>query len=182
VMDSTTWEEANSRVGNWIRQRSRWVKGYMQVWIVAMRHPFGMLRTLGLWRTFGFHATVGGTPFVLLLNPVYWLLTVLYALTAWGLVPRLFPTAIFLVSLLTAVIGNLTFIYLSICGLLKRERYSLVPLMFLSPIYWVLQSIAAWKAFYQLLVKPHYWEKTTHNLSALPHVEPQANPVGGRSS
>jgi glycosyltransferase XagB len=182
VMDSTTWEEANSRVGNWIRQRSRWVKGYMQVWVVAMRHPFGMLRTLGLWRTFGFHATVGGTPFVLLLNPLYWLLTVLYALTAWGLVPRLFPTPIFLVSLLTAVIGNLTFIYLSICGLLKRERYALVPLMFLSPFYWVLQSIAAWKAFYQLLVKPHYWEKTTHNLSALPHVEPQANPVGGRSS
>ena len=182
VMDSTTWEEANSRVGNWIRQRSRWVKGYMQVWVVAMRHPFGMLRTLGLWRTFGFHATVGGTPFVLLLNPLYWLLTVLYALTAWGLVPRLFPTPIFLVSLLTAVIGNLTFIYLSICGLLKRERYALVPLMFLSPFYWVLQSIAAWKAFYQLLVKPHYWEKTTHNLSALPHVEPQANPIGGRSS
>lgn len=183
VMDSTTWEEANSRTGNWIRQRSRWVKGYMQVWVVAMRHPFKMLRTLGLWRTFGFHATVGGTAFVLLLNPLYWLLTLLYALTAWGLVPRLFPTPVFLVSLLTALIGNLTFIYLSICGLLKRERYNLVPLMFLSPVYWVLQSIAAWKAFYQLLVKPHYWEKTTHNLSALPHAEPHAephaSPVGG---
>src|SRR5207302_10627187 len=72
VMDSTTWEEANSRTGNWIRQRSRWVKGYMQVWIVAMRHPVRMLRTLGPWRAFGFHATVGGTPFVLLLNPLYW--------------------------------------------------------------------------------------------------------------
>lgn len=187
VMDSTTWEEANSRVGNWIRQRSRWVKGYMQVWLVAMRHPLRMLRAIGFWRFCSFHATVGGTPFVLLLNPVYWLLTLLYILTAWGLVPQLFPTPVFLISLLTALIGNLTFIYLSICGLLKRERYSLVPLMFLSPCYWVLQSIAAWKAFYQLLVKPHYWEKTTHNLSAQPqapahHATPRAKAFGGTVS
>jgi len=164
VMDSTTWEEANSRVGNWIRQRSRWVKGYMQVWVVAMRHPVRMLRTLGPWRFFAFQATVGGTPFVLLLNPVYWILTLLYALTAWGIVPLLFPLPVFVMSLLTALLGNLTFIYLAIYGLLKRERYRLVPLMFLSPFYWVLQSIAAWKALYQLIVKPHYWEKTTHNL------------------
>jgi hypothetical protein len=38
--------------------------------------------------------------------------------------------------------------------------------MFMLPVYWVLQSIAAWKGLYQLLTKPHYWEKTTHNLAA----------------
>jgi cellulose synthase/poly-beta-1,6-N-acetylglucosamine synthase-like glycosyltransferase len=164
VIDSTTWEEANSRVGNWIRQRSRWVKGYMQVWLVAMRRPVRLLRALGPWRAFCFHVAVGGVPFVLLLNPVYWALTLLYALTAWGLVPQLFPTPVFVISILTALIGNLVFIYLSIYGLIKRERYGLVPLMFLSPLYWVLQSIAAWKALYQLFANPHYWEKTTHNL------------------
>jgi hypothetical protein len=109
--------------------------------------------------------TVGGTPFVLLLNPVYWALTLVYLLTAWHAIPALFPEPVLAVSLLTGLIGNLTFIYLAIYGLLKREFYGFVPLMFLSPIYWALQSIAAWKALYQLLVKPHFWEKTAHNLA-----------------
>lgn len=167
VMDSTTWEEANSDTRNWIRQRSRWVKGYMQVWLVAMRHPIRLLRALGFWRFFGLQATIGGTPFVLLVNPLYWALTLLFLLTAWDVVPLMFPVPVLVVSLLTAFVGNLTFIYLSIYGLLKRQNFRLVPLMFLSPAYWVLQSIAAWKALYQLIVKPHFWEKTIHNLG--PH-------------
>jgi cellulose synthase/poly-beta-1,6-N-acetylglucosamine synthase-like glycosyltransferase len=179
VIDSTTWEEANSRLGNWIRQRSRWVKGYMQTWLVAMRHPLRLLRTLGLWRFLCFQATVGGTPFVLLMNPVYWLLTLLYTLTAWGYVPLLFPTPVFVASLLAALVGNLVFIYLSMYGLLQRQRYDLVPLMFLSPLYWILQSIAAWKALYQLITKPHYWEKTVHNLGhhAAPPLTRDASPA-----
>ena len=43
MLDSTTYEEATSQVANWIRQRSRWVKGYIQTWLVQMRHPFGLL-------------------------------------------------------------------------------------------------------------------------------------------
>ena len=168
IIDSTTWEEANSRVGNWIRQRSRWVKGYMQVWLVAMRHPLRLLRALGPWRFFCFQVTVGGTPLVLLLNPVYWLLTVVYGLTAWSLIPRLFPQPVLAMSMLTALVGNLIFVYLLMFGLLRRRQYELVPLMFLSPVYWVLQSLAAWKGLYQLIVKPHYWEKTLHSLADAP--------------
>ncbi len=40
VFDSTTWEEANSDLGNWIRQRSRWVKGYVQTHLVHTREWF----------------------------------------------------------------------------------------------------------------------------------------------
>lgn len=164
IIDSTTWEEANSRVGNWIRQRSRWVKGYMQVWLVAMRHPLRLLRTLGLWRFICFQITVGGTALVLLLNPVYWLLTAIYAASAWSVVPRLFPQPVLAISIASALAGNLVLIYLFMYGLFMRRQYEIVPLMFLSPAYWVLQSIAAWKGLYQLLVKPHFWEKTEHNL------------------
>lgn len=166
VIDSTTWEEANSRVGNWIRQRSRWVKGYMQTWLVSMRHPRQVLRTLGPWRFLAFHATVGGTPFVLLLNPIYWGLSAAYLLTAWEVVPRLFPPAVYALSLLAATLGNLIFIYLSIYGLVRRRHYRFVSTMFLSPLYWLLQSVAAWKGLGQLAVRPHYWEKTAHGLSA----------------
>ena len=44
IIDSTTYEEANSKLGNWIRQRSRWIKGYMQTWLVHNRNPLRLLR------------------------------------------------------------------------------------------------------------------------------------------
>jgi len=37
IIDSTTFEEANSDLYNWIRQRSRWVKGYIQTWLLHNR-------------------------------------------------------------------------------------------------------------------------------------------------
>ena len=39
ILDSTTYEEANSDFVNWIKQRSRWHKGYLQTWMVHMRRP-----------------------------------------------------------------------------------------------------------------------------------------------
>ncbi len=39
VLDSTTMEEANSDLRNWMRQRSRWIKGYFQTYLVHMRQP-----------------------------------------------------------------------------------------------------------------------------------------------
>ena len=48
IVDSTTLEEANSDLQNWIRQRSRWIKGYIQTYLVHMRHPFKLFRQIGL--------------------------------------------------------------------------------------------------------------------------------------
>ena len=47
MLNSTTLEEANSQLKNWIRQRSRWVKGYFQTYLVHMRHPVALMREVG---------------------------------------------------------------------------------------------------------------------------------------
>ncbi|MCH8112945.1 MAG: glycosyltransferase [Proteobacteria bacterium] len=60
LINSTTWEEANSQLGNWVLQRSRWVKGYFQTHLVHMRKPLQCLRQMGLWGMFGFVMSVGG--------------------------------------------------------------------------------------------------------------------------
>jgi hypothetical protein len=39
LVDTTTYEEATAAVGPWIRQRSRWLKGYLITWATAMRDP-----------------------------------------------------------------------------------------------------------------------------------------------
>jgi glycosyltransferase XagB len=78
VVDSITWEEANSRVGNWIRQRSRWVKGYLQTHLTHMRHPLRTLWQLRPWGMFNFLNSVGGLSLMLLLNPIFWAASVLF--------------------------------------------------------------------------------------------------------
>src|SRR5437763_10810309 len=43
-------------------------------------------------------------------------------------------------------------------------RYNLTRWAFLIPIYWLMMSCAAFLALFQLIFKPHYWEKTKHGL------------------
>jgi glycosyltransferase XagB len=50
-------------------------------------------------------------------------------------------------------------------GVFKRHRYPLVLWALANPIYWLLHSLAAYKAVWQLIIRPHYWEKTEHGLS-----------------
>ena len=61
VVNSTTFEEANNHLWNWIRQRSRWIKGYMQTYLVHMRRPVQVYRRLGHVGFWGFQFFIGGT-------------------------------------------------------------------------------------------------------------------------
>ena len=164
VIDSTTYEEANSEVVNWIRQRSRWVKGYMQTWLVQMRHPLRLRRELG-WRGWlSFQLTVGGTPAIFLLNPIYWLLTVAWLLTEASVIKSAFPSLLFYVGGIGFYAGNFLLAYMAAAAASKRGYHDLVKYAMLVPLYWVLMSIGAWKGLIQLLYKPSYWEKTEHGL------------------
>ncbi len=165
VIDSTTYEEANSQVYNWIRQRSRWIKGYIQTYLVHMRHPLTLWRKLGTRGFLSFQLVVGGTFFVLLANPLFWLLTALWFITHWIVIEQIFPAPVFYVGAIALFFGNFTFAYLNMAGCLKRGYHGMVRYGLLSPLYWVLMSVAAWKGFLQLFYAPSYWEKTTHGLS-----------------
>ena len=78
TVHSTTWEEATSETGNWIRQRSRWVKGYFQTYLTHMRHPLHTFRDLGVRGFAGFLLVVGGHSLLLVLNVVFWILALVY--------------------------------------------------------------------------------------------------------
>jgi cellulose synthase/poly-beta-1,6-N-acetylglucosamine synthase-like glycosyltransferase len=173
VVNSTTYEEANMAVGNWIRQRSRWIKGYMQTVLVHTRHPWQLLRAVGPRQAAGFGLLIGGTPLMFLATP--WLYGIFVVQLIWPgvLVPAL-PEWLVMVSLANLLLGNGVIIYLSLLAGFKRRTYGLVPFALFSPVYWLLHSIAAYKGAWQLVTKPFYWEKTNHGLSS--HV--QTEPVG----
>ncbi|HSO01649.1 MAG TPA: glycosyltransferase, partial [Gaiellaceae bacterium] len=164
IVDSTTFEEANSDLYNWIRQRSRWVKGYIQTWLVHMRHPVRLRRQIG-WRSFvSFQFVVAGTFVGFLLNPFYWALTTLWLATHAGFIRALFPSFVYYAAALGLFIGNFVFTYVNVAGSIRRGYYDLVKWALLSPLYWALMSIGAWKGFLQLFYRPFYWEKTVHGL------------------
>jgi len=123
IVDSTTYEEANSDPWNWVRQRTRWIKGYMQTWFVNMRHPLQLLRELGFKGTLGFHLTVGGTPFLFILNPIFWFLTTMSFIFDVNLLSELFPPPIFFISAFNLIIGNFVFVYLNVISTFRRGYY-----------------------------------------------------------
>lgn len=172
VIDSTTLEEANSRVGNWLRQRSRWIKGYIVTWLVHMRHPHRLLREIGLKAFLGFQFVVAGTFFSALANPIYWFLTTLWYLVQWQFIQEIFPALIFYLGAVCLFFGNFAFTYINVAGVLHRQFYGMVKYALVSPFYWAMASIGAWRGFIQLFHNPFYWEKTVHGFQ-MPPAEPE---------
>jgi cellulose synthase/poly-beta-1,6-N-acetylglucosamine synthase-like glycosyltransferase len=174
VVDSTTYEEANSNVKNWIRQRSRWIKGYMQTYLVHMREPLHYIRYKRLRELFSLQVVVGGKTAILLINPFMWLLFALSMVfrqqvtSAFG---ALFPAPILFIGVITLFVGNFFYGFIYLLGCMKREQFSLVKWMLLIPVYWFLASVAASMALYELFTRPHYWQKTVHGLHLNPTAE-----------
>jgi len=165
VINSTTYEEANNQLWNWIRQRSRWIKGYMQTVLVHSRNPFHLLKQTGLRNVFGFLMLIGGSPLTFLAAPILWAFYLLFLVTGTRALDFLFPPITLYISLFNLLFGNGLMIYLNMLAVFKRHYHSLLPYTLLNPIYWILHSIASYKALWQLLTRPFYWEKTKHGIS-----------------
>jgi cellulose synthase/poly-beta-1,6-N-acetylglucosamine synthase-like glycosyltransferase len=167
VVDSTTYEEATSEVKNWMRQRSRWVKGYMQTYLVHMRHPQRFLQRKNLREFLSLQLVVGGKTAVLFVNPLMWALLLIYVLLRSVVGPayhELFPHPVLYMGVLCLIFGNFFYLYIHLMGCFKRGQYSLIKWTLLMPIYWALSSAASFIALYQLIFIPHYWAKTRHGL------------------
>ena len=169
VVNSTTYEEANNHLGNWLRQRSRWIKGYMQTYLVHMRNPRALYRTLGHVGFWGFQFFIGGTIVSALLLPILYAIYIFWLLTNTTAMDIFFPTAVLYMSLFNLLIGNGFFIYIYMLGAFKRGNYGLIPYALTVPVYWLLMSVAGYKAVWQLIFRPFYWEKTKHGLSSFEH-------------
>ncbi|HBE77367.1 MAG TPA: glycosyl transferase [Firmicutes bacterium] len=177
VLDSRTWEEANSKMGNWLRQRSRWIKGYMQTWLVHMRHPVKLYREIGRNGFLGIQAVILGSVLLPIINPWLWFLLIWWYATHAGWIAELFWGPIYFMALALLVIGNFYFVYSNMVGMdwmiettekTKQKMpfsYNLIKYSLLSPIYWMLMSVAGYKALGQLFTDPFRWEKTQHGLS-----------------
>jgi cellulose synthase/poly-beta-1,6-N-acetylglucosamine synthase-like glycosyltransferase len=163
VVASTTYEEAPARFGPWLRQRTRWFKGWMQTWLVHTRSPSRLVRELG-WAGFAtFQLVVGGTVLAALVHALF---AVQLALSIAAAPPTGMAGYLILsVHILTLLTGYAISAALGVVGLMRRRLLHVAWALLLMPLYWLLLSIAAWRALFQLVRAPTHWEKTDHGLA-----------------
>jgi len=165
IVNSTTYEEANNEPFNWIRQRSRWIKGYMQTYLVHMRNPVTLWRKLG-WKGFlGFNFFIGATPVTFLVYPLLLTIFICYLVFDLSTIRTLFPDWVLFMSIFNLMVGNILMIYVNMIAVFKRRFYELILFSIANPVYWIMHSIAAYMGLYELIVKPFYWQKTNHGIS-----------------
>jgi cellulose synthase/poly-beta-1,6-N-acetylglucosamine synthase-like glycosyltransferase len=175
VLDSLTYEEANTRLGNWMRQRARWLKGFLMTWLVHMREPALFMREVGpagFWAaqvlTLGVFASV-------LLHPVCMAATVAL-LVLYPALPQgagLVFVMLSGVNLFVLVAGYAISIMLTRRALLRRGIHHWHGTLATMPFYWILMSLAAWLALWQFLTRPFHWNKTEHGLSTQQRIRPR---------
>lgn len=164
MLDSTTREEANCRPIPWIKQRSRWLKGYMVTYLVHMRSPAQLFRDLGTWKFLGFQAHFITAMSCFLLAPFLW--------SNWLMVFGLYHPLTEVVSgewiramaimFFTVELCNIGVGLVAVSGPAHRHLLAWVPTMH---VYYPLGILAAYKALYELVCAPFYWDKTQHGHS-----------------
>jgi cellulose synthase/poly-beta-1,6-N-acetylglucosamine synthase-like glycosyltransferase len=168
MIGSTTYEEAPAQFGAWLRQRTRWFKGWMQTWLVHMRQPARLLRDLGLPGFIAFQLIVGGNALAALVHPIFAAGLIYFVINSNASISQPESDAATILAWLygtSVVAGYLASIFLGGLGLRRRGLSANVWILLLTPLHWLLLSLAAWRALYQLIVAPYAWEKTEHGLA-----------------
>jgi cellulose synthase/poly-beta-1,6-N-acetylglucosamine synthase-like glycosyltransferase len=178
VIHIVTEEEANARLWPWVRQRSRWLKGYAMTWFVHMRRPARLLHDLG-WRRFaGVQVLFLGTLSQLALAPLIWL----FWLPVLGL-PH--PLAGVLPTWLLWALGGAFLastaaeIAIHIHAARAAGKAWLVRWIPTLVLYHPLATLACWRGLLQICSRPFYWDKTSHGIfcDIIPPPEPLPRPV-----
>ena len=149
----------------------------MQTWLVHMRHPFHLLRDLGVPGFVTFQAIVGGNALVALAHPAF-LFGMLWELGALNIKDEPWAAAIFLsCSLATAAFGYFVSAIFGWRGLRYRDAPKKIQILVWTPIHWVLLSVAAYWAAAELILSPFRWRKTEHGRDGPAWLESTIRPL-----
>lgn len=167
MLDSCTMEEAPIEIWAWIRQRSRWIKGYMQTWLVHMRSPRTLYRSLGMRSFWGFQFFIGFPSLTFLTAPILWTFALLWGLLPGEMLQDWLPGWLIWLTLVNLLLNfSIHWLMVVYCISLRKKssaKYKIAALFY--PFYLLLHSLASYRALYQLITKPHLWEKTEHGVS-----------------
>ena len=192
ALDSVTLEKAEDSWANWFKQRRRWEKGKFQTYAVKMRHPITVARQLGPRGFLQFQLVIGLPLLLLLLNPVFWSLSILYGLSMPGvfslLVPdwhlpllgsledvleplryvvndtiyRMYRQPALYMGNLCMWLGNALFLLYMVVAAIRHGKPGTSMWTLFMPFYWFALSWVTLRAFVEFFVDPHSWSKSEH--------------------
>ncbi len=165
VLQRQTLEDAPVKLGVWMGQRTRWFKGWVQTWLVMMRRPKRLLREMGLGPCLIFHLMIGGMLLSSLLHPLIFVFLAQGAIAMMETPADAVPASVlwlFVVDTINIFGSYLTFIALGVSSMTEHEKRLLGSRWMAVPFYWMLTSLAAWRAIIELRARPFFWMKTPH--------------------
>lgn len=164
-----TLEDAPTEKRVWIGQRGRWLKGWMQTWLVLMRDPRRLTAELGAFGSLVFHVMITGMLLSALGHP---LIIGFFAVSSWHMVHSESVTTLEQMLLVMDTINifasYLLFIRVGQKAMSRDERKRLGTKWRYVPFYWLMISFVAWKALVELKTNPFFWKKTPHKASSEP--------------
>jgi cellulose synthase/poly-beta-1,6-N-acetylglucosamine synthase-like glycosyltransferase len=158
VVTPPTWEEAPVTSKAWLAQRTRWIKGHMQTWLVLMRDPWRALQEMGVAGFVAMQLVLGGGVAAAFVHAPLALLLLVALVSPAQLLGE--------ADIALALFGYCSAMFAAISATALSGNYSHLRAAFTMPLYWPLATIAAWRALYGLIVRPHFWAKTAHGQSS----------------
>ena len=151
IVDSATFEDDRGSVEEWIHQRARWIKGYMQTLLAHARHPRQLTRSIGVPGLLGFAFMIGGTVLSVTLNPLLWVLAFSSLLALSLGAGSLLPGILLPLTLSNLVAGSLALLFPRIVAIKQRSWPDLAAAGLATLAYWPMIASAAFWALWQLL-------------------------------
>lgn len=167
TITARTYEEAPVSASAWFRQRTRWMKGWMQTFMVHNRRPLRLLRDLGPTNFLAFEIYVSGMIFTSPLHTLYMLAVLVNLVLGRPAVSE--PDIWSFLEMFTLVAGYLSAVGVSIIGLTRLGRARLLVYQLLLPVYWGMMGLASFRAAFELVARPYHWSKTSHGISLMSH-------------
>lgn len=167
VFASSTYEEANNNFSNWVSQRARWLKGWIQTWFVHMRNPARLWKELGAKGFVGFQVVMAGIVISTLVHP-FFLVAICWSAISGTLVHSHQPTTDMIltgVGIAVFLIGYGVMLKAGFSAVKRRKLDGLFWSVLAMPLYWLLISLSGWLAVKQFITHPFHWNKTRHGLS-----------------
>lgn len=163
VLTRPTLEDAPDTLPVWISQRTRWIKGWMQTWIVHSRGIASTPQGSRLAGALVMHVLMAGTVGCALLYPLT--IATIAVLSVWTAAIGSVPVVWSAITVLDWASVGLAFAASAALTLRTvgwRHRGLALRALPGLPAYWLLSSWAGWRALRQYFSNRFLWEKTPH--------------------
>ena len=168
LIPTVTYEEANCRTWPWVKQRSRWLKGFLITWLVHMRSPRALLRDLGFVRFLGVQTLLLATFAQFACAPLLWSFWITLSGFQHPLSVTLGnPVTAFMIWIFIG--SEIINLLVSVIAVSRREHRHLMVYVLSMPFYYPLAALSAYKAIKEMVAEPFYWDKTQHGVMNCTH-------------